>query len=195
MCEQDGKAFTSREARGHLCSISGALWSPHGRIFDGVDDQITLAGIPFVNGRHTFIWWMKSSHSSGNVGIFSTTTVLTKRGLNLINTTPLFVQTNSGFKYFTSVSSYLDDNWHFWEFYLPGATQSDYKASILRIDGTEIPGGATGDDIPSVWTTFTIGQSEYGNIAMTMGDFLVYNRGLSAAEASCIWQITKWRYQ
>jgi len=36
----DMASFMSRDAYGHLCSVSGALWTPRGRSFDGTDDYI-----------------------------------------------------------------------------------------------------------------------------------------------------------
>jgi len=36
----DGASFMSKDAYGHLCTVSGALWRPDGRYFDGVDDLI-----------------------------------------------------------------------------------------------------------------------------------------------------------
>jgi len=36
----DVASFMSRDAYGHLCTVSGALWTPQGRSFDGIDDYI-----------------------------------------------------------------------------------------------------------------------------------------------------------
>lgn len=36
----DGASFMSKDAYGHLCTATGALWTPRGRNFDGVDDYI-----------------------------------------------------------------------------------------------------------------------------------------------------------
>lgn len=36
----DGNSFMSKDARGHLCTRSGALWGPDGWYFDGADDKI-----------------------------------------------------------------------------------------------------------------------------------------------------------
>ena len=36
----DGSSFMSRDACGHLCTVTGALWRPNGRYFDGTDDCI-----------------------------------------------------------------------------------------------------------------------------------------------------------
>ena len=40
--ELDGASFMSKDAYGHLCTVTGALWTSQGRDFDGIDDSITL---------------------------------------------------------------------------------------------------------------------------------------------------------
>lgn len=40
--EMDGAAFNSKDAYGHLATVTGALWRLDGRLFDGVDDRITV---------------------------------------------------------------------------------------------------------------------------------------------------------
>lgn len=36
----DGASFMSKDARGYLCTVTGALWRPNGRWFDATDDKI-----------------------------------------------------------------------------------------------------------------------------------------------------------
>jgi len=38
----DGASFMSQDAHGHLCTVTGALWTPQSRYFDGTDDYITV---------------------------------------------------------------------------------------------------------------------------------------------------------
>ena len=38
--ELDGASFISKDANGHLCTVTGALWRPNGHYFDGTDDKI-----------------------------------------------------------------------------------------------------------------------------------------------------------
>ena len=45
----DGASLMSRDAYGHLCTVTGALWTPSGREFDGVDDYIDVATHPILN--------------------------------------------------------------------------------------------------------------------------------------------------
>jgi len=40
--ELDGASFMSKDSHGHLCTVTGALWRPNGRWFDGVDDKAEI---------------------------------------------------------------------------------------------------------------------------------------------------------
>jgi hypothetical protein len=37
-----GDSFYSKDSYAHLCTVTGALWTPQGRHFDGVDDKIAV---------------------------------------------------------------------------------------------------------------------------------------------------------
>jgi len=40
--ELDGSSFMSKDACGHICLVTGALWGSQGRTFDGGDDYIDI---------------------------------------------------------------------------------------------------------------------------------------------------------
>jgi len=59
----DGASFMSKDAYGHLCSVTGALWTPNGREFDGLDDVIK---VPYhisydIVTEFTATIWLKGS--------------------------------------------------------------------------------------------------------------------------------------
>lgn len=43
--ELDGVSFVSKDTYGHLCTVTGALWRPAGRYFDGTDDKVVMSSI------------------------------------------------------------------------------------------------------------------------------------------------------
>ena len=45
----DGACFKSKDAYGHLCTVTGALWRPCGRRLDGEDDKIVCGTSPALN--------------------------------------------------------------------------------------------------------------------------------------------------
>ena len=44
--EKDGSSFMSKDAYGHLCTATGALWRPNGRLLDGLDDFLSIPDSP-----------------------------------------------------------------------------------------------------------------------------------------------------
>jgi len=70
----DGDSFMSRDAYGHLCTNHGALWTPLGRSFDGVDDYVD---IPYNFGQPnelTIELWFQTTEASWDT-IFGQTDV------------------------------------------------------------------------------------------------------------------------
>lgn len=67
--ELDGNSFASRDKHGHLCTATGALWTPQGRSFDGIDDYLTLPVSTCWNfsGDFTVIIWVKPDTLNRNL--------------------------------------------------------------------------------------------------------------------------------
>ena len=60
--ELDGASFMSRDHYGHLCTVTGALWTPRGRLFDGVNDLIDWGNnttLNFSTGDFSISIWEK----------------------------------------------------------------------------------------------------------------------------------------
>jgi len=57
--ELDGVAFTSKDHYGHLATVTGAVWRPDGRSFDGTDDNVTVpdcAGLSGLSAMTVMAW-------------------------------------------------------------------------------------------------------------------------------------------
>jgi len=48
--ELDGASFISKDKHGHVCTVTGGLWTPQGRRFDGSDDKIYCGDIDALDG-------------------------------------------------------------------------------------------------------------------------------------------------
>jgi len=69
----DGASFMSRDAYGHVCTVTGALWRPNGRTFDGTDDLITVPSETAldnaIDGASTLLAWINpASDGEGDLG-------------------------------------------------------------------------------------------------------------------------------
>ena len=63
----DGDSFMSKDAYGHLAVAHGALWTPRGRRFDGLDDYIDTGLTRDLSGGGDFTAeaWIKADNSAG----------------------------------------------------------------------------------------------------------------------------------
>ncbi len=72
-------AFNSVDAFKHTCTVTGALWQPDGRLFDGTDDQVLCGNAASLDnifdGGGTLIFWVNvDSDGEGDSGFISVKT-------------------------------------------------------------------------------------------------------------------------
>ncbi len=75
--ELDGASFMSRDAYGHLCTVTGAFWTPRGYSFDGGRDYINAGSHSvFTLGTldWTFEFWVYASALVDDAIIMATAT-------------------------------------------------------------------------------------------------------------------------
>lgn len=66
----DGASIMDRSAYGHLCTVTGALWRPKGRCFDGSDDFIHLGSNPSIEDTDiSIIAWVNPENFTDRNGI------------------------------------------------------------------------------------------------------------------------------
>ncbi|MBI2851406.1 MAG: hypothetical protein HYX80_10305 [Chloroflexi bacterium] len=64
--KRDGGAFESHDGYGHPATVSGALWRPGGRYFDGIDDKVNLPDVPALSpaSQITLEAWFKPAQTA-----------------------------------------------------------------------------------------------------------------------------------
>lgn len=208
----DGASFMSRDAYGHLCTVTGALWRPDGRLFDGNDDQIDLSdGLPDLNFTKpaTLMAWVKSTDDE-HITLYSVkgadhfvialgnnvTATLTDE---LISMDGKFSGTNYRIGYESADRNQLfDGGWHHvvWVFgssaysiYLDGQSKT-VTVGAGNDDGSYNVAGATSVYI-GAYPTF----GSTWNFDGSIGEVLIYNRALTALEIQHNYLATKERYK
>ena len=78
--ELDGASFMSKDAYGHLCTVTGATWTPRGRSFDGTDDHIALPQAAYQvagdgDDLTILIWYEQLPVSVGTIFMLSGATL------------------------------------------------------------------------------------------------------------------------
>jgi len=198
--EADGSSFMSRDAYGHLCMVTGALWSPRVRSFDGTDDYISITySNSFASASGISVGcWYKPHANETSTRLVSFSGADNKRGwlLRQAGYKPRFsIHDGTGW-----VSVYSTSTQTLNQFYFVMGTYDKTSLKIYLDGSLDCTPTAETDDISYLQNSgLFIGVREGldpteffdGDI----GDVFVYNRALTPAEIQNIFLATKWRYQ
>ncbi len=210
-----GGKFRSVDPFGHLCTVTGALWSPDGYLFDGEGNFIDLGtdASLTITGNLTLIVWVKLDVTLANqpdsfpyfiskeVSGFTTmnyrimtsisTSVYEFRMRNAAGNGDIIRVTN------LDATGLNDLAWHHiaavWD--RTGTTKGYFYE-----DAVEISGGVAGTDGDPYTAGSHVaaigGTSAEGDIFLdgNIGEVWVYSKALSDAEISHHYNATKWRY-
>ncbi len=202
--ELDGASIMSRDAYGHLCTVTGALWTPNGHYFDGTDDFINCSDM-LTDTQGTIIAWI---HTGSNI---TTGTSFLSQSKGTVATDMLRFNLITGLFRVASKIGGVDDvcSWgspavNTWYCLMVTSDGSTWRGFTNGVEETlsVVAGGNTGewfgDQVGS--THLRIGGLRHSNSDAedyegTIGEIMVYSRPLSPAEGQNIYQATKWRYQ
>ena len=193
----DGAVITSRDAYGHLCSVTGASWRPDGRYFDGVDDEINCGNGSSIqisgaitlelwgrfegyNGFFRQVVWKRFSDGNGEQGwhVYLNSNSNTVYILRWLDGVSIGVD-----------STFTPDEFIHIVFTYDGATQR------LYIDGNLAAAPIADTSTVKTATDLLIGANpgaEY--VGGTIGEIRMYNRALAPLEIQHNYLATKWRY-
>jgi hypothetical protein len=204
--ELDGASFASRDAYGHLCTRTGALWTPSGHRFDGIDDLILAPDVPTLTpgsglvAEATIEGWIYgyNAQTGANKVAFGH-----EDGL-------LIPPDHSDANYCGVLAVYgSDNNWHHsggpltitsgtWhhlvgvfnrgllQTYLDGQLAKSNNAGSFNLKRyVQVP--------PSKFSIGGFDDREWWNCKI--GEVRVYNRALNPSEIQSNYLATKWRYQ
>ena len=192
--ELHGASFKSRDKHGHLCTVTGALWKPNGRLFDGADDYLTLTGVLSNLAACTLQANFRMHRlSSSDVVVGQTNLGGAQDAMGFYTNAQqivLDVKTSSG-RVTRNMGAFDATSWANWAGTYDGANIIGYKDAVATAPAAQT--GSTSSGKP-----FVIGArgEDYGFLShVTVGDVLVYNRALSPLEIQHNYLATKWRYQ
>ena len=194
----DGATITSKDAYGHLCSVTGASWRPGGRYFDGVDDEIDCGngssiqiGVAitielwgkFVGYTGSFrqVVWKRFSDGNGEQGwqFYLNSNSNTVHILRWLDGVAIGVD-----------STFTPGEFSHIVFTYDGATQK------LYIDGNLVAVSIADTSTVKTATDLLIGANPgAGYVSGTIGEIRMYNRALAPLEIQHNYLATKWRYR
>jgi hypothetical protein len=197
--KHDGNVLMSGDARGHQGIVTGALWRPEGRYFDGVDDKINCGDIlSFGLSDFSFFFWVKTGDYDSENGAIRR--ILEKYRFDDIYdisiSTAGKIRSRLDGLTINAGTVIADGCWHF-----GGVTYDRDGLATCYLDGeadgtTDISSKADIDLTDS--HDFIIGKASYvdaGHFKGLIGEMSGYNRVLKAPEIHNIYLASKWRYQ
>jgi len=194
----DGASFMSKDACGQVCTVTGALWRPNGRYFDGTDDYILQATLlDVMPSAVTYEAWFKVDALGKYQGILAKINNANNR-LNLDlptdNVLGMDVYGGGTTKFLATVEISKDTWYHAVGVYEAGKALRAY-VNTVEYTGEVAPTIGNGTD-----ADFTIGNESHASLKRRdlyglIGEVRVYNRALTLQEVQHNYLATKWRYQ
>ncbi|MFC2034983.1 LamG domain-containing protein [Chloroflexota bacterium] len=208
-----GNTITSQDTYGHICEVTGALWTPSGRLFDGTDDIITCGSDAIIDniwddGGTAIAWINPTSDGEGNIGRFITkfsgsdgwsidvaSETAGKVKLELFH---FFNGATSGLWRTTATEVTLNTMTMVAIIYNADDAAND-ALIFINADSKDVTNAVTPRGIrdADAVSTLAIGNrlNTINTFDGTIGEVLLYNRALTPAEIEQIHTVTQWRYQ
>ena len=203
-------SFKSVDAYKPTATVTGALWGPTGRTFDGTDDVITIpdaASISALSPISVEVWFLSDGTPAGEEGIISKAGAdVADREWNLLMDTSGrigFVQWGGVTNYLLAVGTndFSGSGWHHALVSWDGVNATGHI--VITIDGavealttdSKVAGGGVAQD---TGTDIEVGREYVNNdncFTGKIGEAWVYNRTLPTGEANHNDDCTRWRYQ
>ena len=204
----NGSVFKSADPFRHTCTVIGAVHGNDGRLFDGLDDKITVPDVAsitdiFDGGGTAVAWCNLASDGELSLGYLMT------KGVWVLN-----VEAQAAGKVKVNFDIVTDDVAGEWITTATEVTLNVWTQIIVTYNSTNLTtdpiiyvnGSAvsvtesqtpTGTRISDAGTDVTVGNDPTQVVTTdgTIGEALLYNRALSAGEVAHIYRLTKGRYQ
>jgi len=197
----DGASFQSKDAYGHLCTRTGAIWTPRGHSFDGSDDLIDCGSGASLNVTTAFtvLLWVKFdtiTPPGGDYNILLADTDLKQIYFMYYKTnkaTGLYINNTSQNR--AGNTELAVDTWYC----LDGGYDGGNLVLDLGLNGEDDTGALTGEipgSLPAMGGTKRLGYFNANELLDGfIGEVWLFNRHLSRLERQNLYLATKWRYR
>jgi hypothetical protein len=194
----NGDSFGSCDACGHMCTVSGAPYQAGGRLFDGVDDQISCGNSSALNASDaiTIEVWIKP-------GVNFTTTyyqIVDKRNGSIAptmlwagGTTQRLVMYAGGICAMGTVTQLSTGKWY----HVAGTAVDGTTSNKIFINGNDDTASTGTATFATNTADLVIGKTTTGGNPFhgTIGEVRIYRRALTPEEVNHNYLDGKWRYQ
>lgn len=194
-----GAIFKSIDPFGHTCTVTGALWNPYGRTFDGGDYiELTLTTALDLGdfSAYTIMSWFRTTDKTTSqciIGLGSTSNDTPIIQLDVTGSNIRGYQRGGGSTNASVTKAISDNTWYSAAWIKRGATSFEFVVDRAS-EGTSSnePGTTTLD-------TFNVGRLVRTSAGAPMlgdiGEVWAYSRALTLGEVQHNYEATKWRYR
>lgn len=193
----DGAAFQSRDHYGHLCTPSGAIWTPQGWNFDATNDYITLTAIQPMPSEGTIsIWAYKANWAGGGTRVLFNAGA-TDNQLLLYrvsdNTVRLLITTGAVDQVDIVSDALSGAGWKYFEV-LYGLNNTSLFINLVQIGATDV--ACTIPTFVAGWVTRlgNLYSATIGSFDGIIGEIIIHSGQLTWPERSRLYNLTKGRY-
>ncbi|MFH1650890.1 MAG: LamG domain-containing protein [Chloroflexota bacterium] len=200
----DGASFMSRDAYGHRCTVTGAVWRLNGCRFDETDDRITVgaagdAELAGLTDTTILVWACPSSLASENKSIISKNNRAGEDRYNLLIQTTgapqFFYENNNNVVSVTGSAGVVTVNsWYFFScrFGNGGVKLETNLGDQVTNADTNVMRSEDGTAKPLYIGRDYNNDFEFGGV---VGEVFIYNRCLTNGEIQQNYLATKGRYR
>ncbi|MFH0941728.1 MAG: LamG domain-containing protein [Chloroflexota bacterium] len=196
--ELDGASIQDRSAYGHLSVVTGALWTPQGRSFDGVDDQIAIATSTVfdIPDTITLEGWINIASVVSMAGFIARSTgwELRQSASGQIIFLPFI---DAAWRDGGASSVLSASQWFHIAFTYSSATRQALTYRDAVLESSVIFSGLASYTLGTGAASVLLGYDVLNGVVFNgkLGEIRIYNRVLSAVEIQNNYLATKWRYQ
>ncbi len=187
----DRASFMSRDAYGHLCTVTGAVWRLSGRYFDGTDDKIEC-GNQGITGNFTVEAWIKMTSATVDAWQAFYSAVGTEIWLGTNPNSDTVRLHIGGANDWTDCTFDLGTAWHHVVGTWNGTTG---LITIDNVDQDMTPSGTPNNPTAGDAAIGVESVSDGNDLDGYVGEVRVYNRALASLEIQHNYLATKWRYR
>lgn len=195
LTKHDGASFMSDDAYGHLCTVTGALWTPQGRDFDGSTNKVTISDCSAldITDAITLMAWVYHDAAANEVFFGKWGATDESYSLLMDAAEKLQFRFSSGGAVLDTGDTALDEK----TWYLLAGT---YDGAIVRtlVNGAyDGDGTANAGKIDSTAEDLYVGWGISNTYAWDgkVREAWVLNRALTLQEILNTYLATKWRYR
>lgn len=206
----NGSSFMSRDAFGHIATVTGATWGLQGRTFDGINDYISIANTAAFYNAFDTAWsiemWVKITATGSNYVLFDkpfTSHIAPYYHIQITdfasdgNKIAVLVLNSAGTSFFTTIIAASVPTLGAWYQIVVTCNKTTPYLELFINNISQGSRTTSSGTYPNYAIGASLGRlNNYDAYEMpgSIGEVRIYSRALTTGEIMRNYRATKWRY-